>query len=176
MGLQKLSDWLNDAVVSKACPLFDFQKTYLIRIKMHNSQKPKSNVCFHNWITKTRSSFYFLPINAQTNISFNLFFWEWTFLIHQSPFDRTFEAWKPIAINQNYNQKEFLNTHHNYILSPWQGFRYRRGRGGNGCQKFWQITNGVEGQIMPPNLLPALPPPPDFQTFIRPCKATLHSE
>ena len=77
---------------------------------MHNSQKPKSNVCFHNWITKTRSSFYFLPINAQTNISFNLFFWEWTFLIHQSPFDRTFEAWKPIAINQNYNQKEFLKT------------------------------------------------------------------
>ena len=126
---------------------------------MHNSQKPKSNVCFHNWITKTRSSFYFLPINAQTNISFNLFFWEWTFLIHQSPFDRTFEAWKPIAINQNYNQKEFLNTHHNYILSPWQGCRYRRGRGGNGCQKFWQITNGVEGQIMPTKLLPALPPP-----------------
>ena len=98
--------------------------------KMHNSQKPKLNLCFENWITKTRSSFYFLPINAQTNISFNLFFWEWTFLIHQSPFDRTFEAWKPIAINQNYNQKEFLNTHHNYILSPGRAV----GTGGAGGQ------------------------------------------
>ena len=26
VGLQKLSDWLNDAVFSKACPSFDFQK------------------------------------------------------------------------------------------------------------------------------------------------------
>ena len=57
-------------------------------------------------------------------------------LIHQSPFDRTFEAWKPIAINQNYNQKEFLNTHHNYILSPGRAVG----------------TGGARGQWLPKNL------------------------
>ena len=131
---------------------------------MHNSQKPKLNVCFENWITKTRSSFYFLPINAQTNISFNLFFWEWTFLIHQSPFDRTFEAWKPIKI-QNYNQKEFLKTLITITYSLQAGQLELEGQGAMAAKTFCQITyliiitNVVMGQIMPIRWLPTLPSP-----------------
>ena len=133
---------------------------------MHNSQKPKSNVCFENWITKTRSSFYFLPINAQTNISFNLFFWEWTFLDPSITFRS--HIWS-LETNRNQSklQPEGIPQHSSQLHTLCrQGCRYRRSKGailanhkrGGGADYAHQITTRPPSpRIFRPSYGPARP-------------------
>ena len=133
VGLQKLSDWLNDAVVSKACPSFDFQKPIWFPKKCIIRRNLSQMFVWENWITKTRPSFYFLPINAQTNISFNLFSEnEQSWSIHHLlivNFKRGKQS-QSIKITTRRNSSTLITI--TYSLQA--GLSEFEWQGGNGCQ------------------------------------------